>query len=598
MKGPSSLAFEQVMRRLCSDPGFPRVLAGLIGEDRKILHDLASALHELGDTDLSLDIYAQIRYAAPDDIPATLNAARLLSEGGRIEQALELLLAARGQGAVGGEIAAAIQRQLFDAAEAHGRCVNAGELDRALTICELLIALCPDVTLFRRARLETLVMQQRQHERLAEEASWSHYRELCDLAAECQGRRELEMEQQCRVDIARHPIDRQYHSIARVTNIAHALSRILSVDVPVFDADRVALAKELLTTLAAIPTTPVDPLDAPAQAAAAWERTIRFLLRTIDPDAIFAKPVESSPIWPMTFVDSGGIELSMTALAARSDELDAKVLFLTSASAEYFERHARTYLSSVLASCDCECLVFICLSAPKSRLADLVRAVGIHDRRVIYGCDDRDPKARPWQVHKLGGGAPFDFPGIYFATCGLLHMDVLLQTLERPIFVTGIDTVLQRGVSDLLADSADADIVFNKMGAHLLLGGQIVNNLILVYPTANAVLLLQFMKSYHGDHVSQTEQPEFQDQLDLHMAKLHLMTHGNRPNISYFGPLDINNDMFNRDNFRTYFEQMRSYRFLNMFVSGCPANALVPEDVEIAATSPTLETMSLALCDS
>jgi hypothetical protein len=176
---------------------------------------------------------------------------------------------------------------------------------------------------------------------------------------------------------------------------------------------------------------------------------------------------------------------------------------------------------------------------------------------------------------------PLNVAGIYYASSGLLHADNLLQHLSLPVCVTGIDTVLQRGVKDLIEQFRDSDVVFNKMGSHVMLGGQLVNNLVLIYPTENGLLFTNFMKSYHAPHVAQIDQPAYLDQLDIHMAKHHIMATGKSPVIRYFDPFDINNDMFNHLNYRAYLERMRSFRFLNMFVGGCKEDALTAEDVEL-----------------
>ena len=101
----------------------------------------------------------------------------------------------------------------------------------------------------------------------------------------------------------------------------------------------------------------------------------------------------------------------------------------------------------------------------------------------------------------------------------------------------------------------------------------------LTYPTANGRLFVQFLKTYLGGHLAAPVQATFLDQLDLHMARHHVMHSGASPVIGYFDEFDINIVMFNRLNYRAHLDRMRSYRFLNMFVGAFVDERLTAEDV-------------------
>ncbi len=572
---------DQILRRLAYDSEFPEILAEATSGNEGLFRALAPALIARKRHNEALQVCEFLLKETPDDLEARLWSVQILSETSRVEEALAVLLAMRKQGVGTDGFLVALRKQVFAAAEAHGTYVASGELDRALKLCDLLVELYPKVHLFQRARLDTQVALQKRHAQLADETNLKHYNALNDFSNLCLEQQDLDEELKYRLEICRHPLARMQHSAAQMTNIIYAMSRILGVDVDIFTAERRAQAQELL---AAFPTIPTNQSANPeSETVYAWEHTMRLLLGTINLAAIFDAPAEPSPPLPTTFVSFAGAELDIAAIAKHSRDLEAEVLFVTSTSEEYFDRNSYTYLSSILKSCDCTCLIFVYICAPKERLIEISSRARIKDPRIIYCSDDFDPSATHWRLFTMERKEPLNVAGIYYASSGMLRTDTLLQHLGLPVCVTGIDTVLQRGVKDLIERFRGSDVVFNKMGSHVMLGGQLVNNLVLIYPTENGSLFINFLKSYHAPHVAQIDQPVYLDQLDIHMAKHHVMVNGNAPVIRYFDPLDINNDMFNHLNYRNYLERMRSFRFLNMFVGGCKEDALTAEDVELEA---------------
>ncbi len=560
-------------------PGFSDIIARATKDNPGFLRDLVAALWDHGRHDELLDVCTLILRDAPDDLPASLLSVRALAAQGRIEQALERLLAMRQRGLDGDEVVAELRAQLVAAAAVHGSCLQSGAFERAVQICDLLAQLCPGVFLFQKARLDTRAMLQRQHATELVRLHWEHLNALVELASACQQQQDMTAELQCRLDIYRHPLDGVRHSVFRVQNLAAALRLVLNIDTDVFDTERLCLARELLAAIRTVPVTPAADDGTDEGEPACWEHFQRRLLATIDLDTVFGPPVDMRPPLPITFVSSAGVPMDLPAVTARSRELDARVVFATSASEEYFFRYARTYVSSILAACDCNAMIFICLCAPQNQTLRIVSDLGINDPRLIYYSDNFDPNAQDFTIFRPSGGKPVSVPAAYYASAALLHMDHLLQHLRLPVFVTGIDTVLQRGVADLIERFRQADVVFNRAGPHFDLGCQLVNNLVLTYPTANGLLFVQFLKTYLGSHLAAPVQATFLDQLDLHMARHHVIRNGVFPVIGYFDELDINIAMFNRLNYRAHLDKMRSYRFLNMFVGAFVEERLTAEDV-------------------
>ena len=82
----------------------------------------------------------------------------------------------------------------------------------------------------------------------------------------------------------------------------------------------------------------------------------------------------------------------------------------------------------------------------------------------------------------------------HFQCVRFQRLATLLARLERPVFVSDIDLILQRGVSDLLARAAPADVMFNENEISFNAGSRLTANLLLVNPTADAQVFLAFLR--------------------------------------------------------------------------------------------------------
>ena len=573
------MSIGKLLLRLAPDPACADIIGTVAQANPRFLHDLAAAFGEQGRHEAALAACELLLRDQPHDLDSLLLSVRALAGTGQVEPALERLIAIRQFGLGGEQVAAETRTQLNAAAVVYADCLAAGNFARAFTLCDLLARLCPDVLTFQKARLAACDMLRREQTAHSTKLGWDHYRGLNELVAACARLHDFDGELQYRIELYRHPFDAAQHSALRVSNIAAALRRVLAVEHDRLDEAGLALARELLATIATLPLTPPAAGSVDDDTVACWDRFQRVLLGTIDLQAVFGPLAETPPFLPTRFISAAGEKLELSAIAGRTAELGARVVFFTSASAEYFARHAKTYVSSMLDTCDCGCMVFVCICAPVEQLAAITAGLGIDDRRLIFCCDDFHPDAAERQVFFPTPSAPSSVPGVYYAASALLRMDQLLQQLGLPVFVTGIDTVLQRGVVDLLERCGHADVVLNRMGSQAALGSQLVNNLVLTFPTENGLLFARFLKTYLGGHLALPVQPAYLDQLDLHMAKHHLMANGSAPKIEYFDESDIINIMFSHQNFRFHYDKMRSYRFLNMFVAGCADNPLTAEDV-------------------
>jgi hypothetical protein len=556
-----------------ADPALRALVAGLIGQGRH------ADAHRI----------CLLRLAETPEAGAWhLLSSRAMAGMGHLEEAIRILVALRATGAPCERLYEEMLDLAVIATQGYEDCMVAGDFERAGVLCEHLMAMCPGVEPFERGRQEARYALRRKqaemallrdHAVQAERLTWQHIDRLEEEAVACNARLDFTAELRNRLEVIRHPLDPQRHSAWRMKNFAGALACLLMADVESFPPVRLELIRDLLQRVAAMPPGHPDATAWSDDALGWWGRHQQTLLGTIELDRIFGAPAPASPPLPISFLSSAGAPMEIEAVAARGRALSARLVFFTSASAEYFARYARIYVSTVLAACDCACLVVVCVCAPRRVLAEHVASLGIDDPRLVFCSDDFDPAANPFIIYSPNHYEPLSVNAAYYASAALLRAETLLTELHLPVVVTGVDTVLHRGVVDMLERFGDADIVLNRLRSNALLGSQFVNNLVLLYPTEGGLLFARFLKDYMAPHLAAPVQSIFQDQLDLHMAKHHLIAFGRNPVVRHFDERDINNAIFTRANYRAYEERMRGYRFLNMFVSAFQDDALTAEDV-------------------
>jgi len=363
-----------------------------------------------------------------------------------------------------------------------------------------------------------------------------------------------------------------------VDNMFQAIGRLLGADFDIVEESRIAQTQELLDAIEAIPPHSLETARTEAEiSAACFDRWFRLLLKTLDLRKVFGPPVAPPPPFPMRYATSDGKPADVAWLAERAREQKVEVAFLAATSPEFFQRYAEIYARSMLKAADCNALVFVLLCCPFGRFAEVIADFPVQDPRLIFCCDNFDGQTAPDRVIRATDVEPIVLSHTYPAS-GLTHLDHILDHFKVPVFCTGIDTVLQSGVADLLEEFRGYDLVLNKIGSHFGLGGQIVNNLSLIFPTAVGDAFAQFLKDYLGRHLTWVMQPAFLDQLDLHMAKHHVMRIPGAK-VGFFGPNEINNLMFDSSNVAEAREIIRGYRFINIFATGCEGNVLDPDDL-------------------
>jgi len=571
---------KSLLNIIINDNDSESIITKTIIDSKDFLYNLAIKLNEHGKHEASQDICFIIINNNPKDPKALYLSVENYSKLGKIDKALERLLTIRNLGIITDEFAHLVYDMAKAATISYSYCMSSGDVEQATNIVNILVELCPGAFLFQKAKLETHQALQKIRYSSSLNMLKDNFETLCSLIDTCQKSRDFVNEVQLRTELFNHPLARVHHSALRIQNISAIVSRLIGADLSKVSSDNILIAKNLLMSIPSIPATPSATENLNDDTAACFDRFYRTLLGSIDLDMVFGPPVEASPFLPTIFVSSIGSPMDIAAVAKRGYELEARVVFFPSSSPEYLDRYGKSYVTSILNACDCSCMIIICVCCPNEEIVELSRSIGIDDDRLIFCSDNYKYIEQNVNIIFPNKGDTGHTP-TYYACASLFRTDYILRHLGIPVITTGIDTVLQTGISDLIDRFKGYDLVLNKIGSHYMLGSQVVNSLVMVFPTELGIIFLNFIKKYMGDHLLMLTYAAFIDQLDLHMALHHSLANGASPMIGFFDEHDINNAMFSKSNHIYHVDKMKKYRFLNMFVGGGLKDPLSVKDVEL-----------------
>ncbi|WP_304219237.1 hypothetical protein [Phenylobacterium aquaticum] len=304
-------------------------------------------------------------------------------------------------------------------------------------------------------------------------------------------------------------------------------------------------------------------LDAPTEPGSeweGWEKHYRLLMAAVDMAAVQGPTPVAGPEGEIAFRTSAGAPLDWAALRHHADGLGTEAVFFAAADEAYVELYARWYALSVLKYSDVPSLVVIHVIGGLERLAEIAQKVGIDDPRVVFAGDRFDAAAAlKTACYDAPPKGLIGKPVAHYQSIRFIRLSALLGCLARPVFVSDIDLILQRGVKDLLERTAPADVVFNENEQSWNAGSRLTANLLQVNPTPNAQRLLAFLRGYLEHALSGAEVTRWIDQMALVLGRHHLTLRGEAPQIAYFDTaLDINNVMY-----PSY--QENPFRFLSLF---------------------------------
>ncbi|MET3664752.1 hypothetical protein ABIC66_001356 [Caulobacter sp. 1776] len=263
---------------------------------------------------------------------------------------------------------------------------------------------------------------------------------------------------------------------------------------------------------------------------------------------------------PQTFLTGDGQSLDGAGLRAHADALGVQAVFFAAADERYVELYGRWLALSVLKHSDVPFLVVIHVIGGGERLAAAAATVRIDDPRVVFTGDGFDASAVTTKCYEAPPKGLIEIPVAHYQSVRFQRLGGLLELLHRPVFVSDIDLLLQRGVSDLLEKWPDADLVINENDRNIQAGSRITANLLLARPTPATAILLRWLRVYLDERLSRPTVTRWIDQVALNLARHHLAWHVPDAKIGAFDTLsDINNVMFSE------YIPGHPFRFLSLY---------------------------------
>lgn len=290
-----------------------------------------------------------------------------------------------------------------------------------------------------------------------------------------------------------------------------------------------------------------------------WEKHYRLLLDAVDLPSLLAPTPEARSDADTCFVSSTGAALDWDGVKATAERVNAKTVFFAAADEAYIDLYARWYVLSVLKHTDVPSLVIVHVVGGASRLKQIAETLGISDPRFILSGDSFDAGTVSTKCYDSPPKGLIAKPVAHLQSARFIRVGALLRNLNMPIFVSDIDLLLQRGVSDLLQKHAQSDLVLNENSVSFNAGSRLTANLLLLNPTENTALFLQYLRDYLERMLARPEVSRWIDQLGLMSARHHLIIRVPDARMSYF---DTNNDI-NNVMYRTY--QKHPFRFLSLY---------------------------------
>ena len=292
---------------------------------------------------------------------------------------------------------------------------------------------------------------------------------------------------------------------------------------------------------------------------AGWEKHYRLALRAIDVSDVLKPTPKSSSGGKIVLADSSGKKLDWGRIQAAATGLRAKAIFYAAADKAYIELYGRTYIESVLEHSDVSSLIVLHVIGGARQLPDIVRGLGISSNRLFFTADAFDAGSIKTKCFDAPPKGLSRLPIAHFQSIRFLRVGALLQKMQLPVFVSDIDLILQRGVSDLLKTFASSDIVLNENRHSANAGSRYTANLLLLNPTESTDVFLRFLRAYLEKALSAREVSRWIDQFGLMMARHHLMQRHPDAAVGYFDvSSDINNVMYTK-------YQEHPYRFLSLY---------------------------------
>ena len=341
------------------------------------------------------------------------------------------------------------------------------------------------------------------------------------------------------------------HPLGRMKFYHDAVSLILCEPLT---PERIALFEALLAEAGALDVQP------PAPEWADWVNHYRVVMAALTGANVEGPTPDAPDDGPRTFLTGDGQTLDAKELKAHADALGVQVVFFAAADARYVELYGRWLALSVLKHSDVPFLVVLHVIGGEGQLAQAAATVRVEDPRVIFTGDAFDAASVVTKCYEAPPKGLIEIPVAHYQSVRFQRLGGLLDLLQRPVFVSDIDLLLQRGVSDLLEQWADADLVLNENDRNIQAGSRITANLLLARPTSATSVMLRWLRAYLDARLSREEVTRWIDQVALNLARHHVALHAPEVKIGTFDTFsDINNVMFSE------YVPGHPFRFLSLY---------------------------------
>jgi hypothetical protein len=134
----------------------------------------------------------------------------------------------------------------------------------------------------------------------------------------------------------------------------------------------------------------------------------------------------------------------------------------------------------------------------------------------------------------------------------------LLVAAARPVVVSDIDLVLQRGVAEMMAHHHDHDVVLNRNASSASFGSHLTANLLLLRPSAAGIAFAAALRHYLETALAASDVTRWIDQCGLQMVWSRHAAAGQTQFGWFDTESDINNVMYPR-------WVPNPFRFLSLF---------------------------------
>jgi tetratricopeptide (TPR) repeat protein len=518
------------------------------------LRTLARSLHEAGRARDALLLLEHLDETHPGDVGTLLQLVRLWGAEGKTLDAIEKLVALKSATTDVEALLGEIQSQVPTAIQRFNDHLGASEIETAERYASALVALIPrNIPLLeaalscnlalghkgKAAKYAAILLSLDAAHAAARNVLAECSNQTIDADGEIEDRMALALAAKCDI-----------HPLIRLRDVHDVASTILCRPLT---ARAVEQIEQLLRA-----AREIDVGELAGSEWEGWAKHYRLLLDAVDLPAVYDATPAATREPKIELMNSSGVPLNWLELRATAARLGAKAVFFAAADRAYVDLYARWYIRSILKHCDVPCLVILHVIGGTGQLRQVVKSLGIKDKRLIFTSDRFDAEGVTTQCYDSPPKGRIAKPVAHFQSIRFLRLGAFLQKLKLPVFVSDIDLLLQRGVKDLLQRCADADVVFNENIASKNAGSRLTANLLLVNPTDNAALFLRFLRSYLEQALSRHEVTRWIDQFALMLARHHLSLQAN-PRIDYFDTnTDINNVMYT-----SY--QEHPFRFLSLY---------------------------------